>query len=158
MRHGLDALGGRATPVVVAGYLPIRSELDPRPLMAALHRRGATIAVPVIVAKDRPLRFRRWVPRGRLVPGLFGVAVPAAGPWLRPDVLLVPLLAFDRSGRRLGYGGGFYDRTLAARARQPGMQAFGIGYRDQMRDALPASATDIPLRKVITERGVLHLR
>ncbi|HHN67450.1 MAG TPA: 5-formyltetrahydrofolate cyclo-ligase, partial [Thermopetrobacter sp.] len=99
---------------VVAGYWPVHHEIDPRPLMERLARHEVTLALPVVTARDRPLIFRRWRPGEPLTDGAFGVPVPSEdAPSLRPAVVLVPLLAFSRAGHRLGYGGGYYDRTLA---------------------------------------------
>src|SRR5690606_13206435 len=102
---------------VLAGYMAMRTEIDPTPAMAAHDGPGC---VPVIVAAGQPLRFRQWSPGCRMVAGTFGALVPEEGAWLEPEVLIVPLLSFDRRGFRLGYGGGFYDRTLEGlRARHP---------------------------------------
>jgi len=98
----------------VSGFWPMRSEIDPRPILTELGARGHPLCLPVVVGKGRPLVFRAWRPGDALVAGDFGTQVPDAGqPDVVPRVLLVPLLAFDRNGYRLGYGGGFYDRTLA---------------------------------------------
>jgi 5-formyltetrahydrofolate cyclo-ligase len=112
--------------------------------------------VPVIEGKGLPLRFREWSPGVRMQPGPFGAQVPATGDWLQPELLIVPLLAFDAAGRRLGYGGGFYDRTLAAlRARGP-VRAIGLAYAAQQVGEVPADATDQPLDAIVTEAGVLR--
>jgi 5-formyltetrahydrofolate cyclo-ligase len=138
----------------LAGYLPIRSEIDPRPAMAEAARHGP-VGVPVIRAKGAPLVFSRWTPEGALVPGPFGAAVPETEVLMEPEVLIVPLVAFDRTGARLGYGGGFYDRTLAGlRARGPST-AIGFAYAAQEAEALPREETDAPLDMIVTEREVL---
>ncbi|OYW48422.1 MAG: 5-formyltetrahydrofolate cyclo-ligase, partial [Rhodobacterales bacterium 12-65-15] len=93
---------------VLSGYMPMRTEIDPLPAMAA-HR--GTVGVPVIMGKATPLRFRAWSPGSPMVEGAFKAMIPEAGDWVVPEVLIVPLLAFDARGYRLGYGGGFYDRT-----------------------------------------------
>jgi 5-formyltetrahydrofolate cyclo-ligase len=109
--------------------------------------------VPVIEAAARPLLFRLWTPEGALVSGPFGVMIPAEGDWVRPDALLVPLLAFDDHGHRLGYGGGFYDRTLhELRAHQP-VLGYGFAYAGQRVPELPRGLTDAPLDAVFTEAG-----
>ena len=141
---------------VVAGYMPIRTEIDPRPAMAEAARRGP-VCVPVIEAAGRPLRFRAWTPDTALVPGPFGALVPEAGDWLRPDLVIVPLVAFDRHGGRLGYGGGFYDRTLELLRRDRPVAAWGFAYAAQEDPALPLEPTDQPIDRVVTEAGVIEL-
>jgi 5-formyltetrahydrofolate cyclo-ligase len=143
----LEAFAGR----VLAGYLPIRTEIDPRPVLAAW---SGPVALPVVEAPRRPLVFRGWRPGDPLVRGSFGVPVPEAVRLLVPEVLIVPLLAFDGRGYRLGYGGGFYDRTLAAlRGAGRPVAAVGFAYAAQRADALPTDATDVRLDAVVTEDG-----
>lgn len=138
----------------LAGYMPIRTEIDPLPVMAEAARKGP-VAVPVIVAAGQPLSFRRWHPGAKMVSGPFGAMIPEAGDDLVPEVLIVPLVAFDRAGNRLGYGGGFYDRTLAKlRAARPTV-AIGFAYGAQEAEALPLEPTDEPLDAIVTEAGVL---
>jgi len=142
----------------VSAYLPIRTEIDPRPLMMRLHARGCRVAVPVIAGPGRPLRFRAWHPAVALEPGPFDVAVPAEGDWVEPDFVFAPLLGFDTNCYRLGYGGGFYDRTLAAlRARGP-ITAVGLAYAGQRMDRVPRDDTDARLDAVATEHGVILAR
>lgn len=148
--------------LVVAGYWPIRSEIDPRPLMRALLGRGGRLSLPVIEGEGLPLTFREWTPGAVMEPGPYGAEVPKGGAWLRPDLLLVPLLAFDAGGRRLGYGGGFYDRTLGElRATRPDgtlpLRAIGLGFAAQQMKAVPTEETDQPLDAVVTEEGVLRM-
>ncbi|QDL91915.1 5-formyltetrahydrofolate cyclo-ligase [Paroceanicella profunda] len=153
----LDSLiaAGAPAPAIASGYLPIRTEIDPRPAMEALLGRGIRVCVPVIVARAAPLAFREWNPGAALVPGPFGASVPRGGAWLEPDLLLVPLVSFDAGRGRLGYGGGFYDRTLAKlRARAPRL-AVGIAYQGQFCPSVPLEPTDAPLDAVVTETGVL---
>lgn len=136
---------------VLAGYMPMRSEIDPLPAMAA-HQ--GPVGVPVIVAKAAPLRFREWAPGCRLVEGTFKALVPEEGAWLEPEVLIVPMLAWDRRGFRLGYGGGFYDRTLEGlRARGP-VLAVGFAFSAQEMEAVPTDAFDQRLDAVVTEKGL----
>ena len=137
---------------VIAGYWPMGDEMDPRPLMLALASRGHAMALPVTPPRGQPLAFRAWAPGAALRPGPMGTSEPAAGEELRPDVLLVPLLAFDRAGRRLGYGGGYYDRTLAA---LPGAKAIGIAYAGQEMPEVPAGPQDMRLPLIATEAGVI---
>jgi 5-formyltetrahydrofolate cyclo-ligase len=143
----LAGQGGR----VLSGYMPMRTEVDPLPAMAA-HR--GPVGVPVIPGPAMPLRFREWTPGCALVPGDFGALIPAEGAWLEPEVLIVPLLAFDARGYRLGYGGGFYDRTLEGlRARRPTL-AVGFAFAAQEVAEVPIDATDQRLDAVVTEAGV----
>jgi 5-formyltetrahydrofolate cyclo-ligase len=143
---------------VVAGYWPFRTEIDPRPVMQRLARLGARLALPVTPAKgaDAALSFRLWTPGEPLAPGAFGVPEPGeACETVEPDLLLVPLLAFDRSGRRLGYGAGHYDRTLAAlRAARP-VRAVGLAFAAQEVDRVPTDAHDQHLDGVVTERAYI---
>jgi 5-formyltetrahydrofolate cyclo-ligase len=137
---------------IIAGYWPMGDEMDPRPLMLALASRGHAIALPVTPPRGQPLAFRAWAPGAALQPGPMGTSEPVAGEELRPDVLLVPLLAFDRAGRRLGYGGGYYDRTLAA---LPGAKPIGIAYAAQEMAEVPAGPQDMRLPLIATESGVI---
>jgi 5-formyltetrahydrofolate cyclo-ligase len=142
----------------VSGYWPVQDELDPRPLMLALAARGAQLALPVAEARGRPLRFRAWRPDDPLAPGALRIPEPlASAPEVLPDLVLVPMLAFDRRGFRLGYGAGFYDRTLAlVRATKP-VLAVGLAYAAQESDAVPVGTHDEPLDWVVTEAGATRL-
>ena len=147
-----------APEAAVSAYWPMDSELDSRPLMRRLHERGHPCLLPVVAGRGRPLVFRRWHPGARLVEGGFGVHEP--GPEAAegvPEVVLCPLLAFDRRGTRLGYGGGYYDRTLAALRRAGTVTAIGIGYAAQEVPAVPRGATDVALDGVFTEAGPVAL-
>ena len=137
---------------IIAGYWPMGDEMDPRPLMLALASRGHAIALPVTPPRGQPLAFHAWAPGAALRPGPMGTSEPVAGEALRPDVVLVPLLAFDRTGRRLGYGGGYYDRTLAA---LPGAKAIGIAYAGQEMPEVPAGPQDMRLPLIATEDSVI---
>ena len=136
----------------VSGYMPIHTELDILPLMQALHARGYAVSVPVIVGKAQPLRFRAWTPDAVMVDGPFGAQVPESGAWVRPNLLLCPMLAFDSTGQRMGYGGGFYDRTIAALSP---VRALGYAYAGQQAENLPHEETDMPLEGVATENGII---
>ncbi|SFK07457.1 5-formyltetrahydrofolate cyclo-ligase [Celeribacter neptunius] len=138
----------------VAGYMPLGSELDPRPAMAALCARGSVV-VPVVEAKAQPLRFDLWTPQTDMVPGAFGALIPAQSQPVRPDVVIVPMLAFSRDGHRLGYGGGFYDRTLEKLRAEAPVFAVGLAYAGQEARDLPVEPTDAPLDAIVTEREVL---
>jgi len=143
--------GHRGVPL--AGYMPIGSEIDPRPAMAEASAHGP-VGVPIIDGKGQPLRFALWEPDRAMVEGKFGAAVPKEIVFMRPEIVIVPLVAFDRSGGRLGYGGGFYDRTLEGlRARGP-VLAVGFAYAAQEADSLPLEPTDQPLDLLITEREI----
>jgi 5-formyltetrahydrofolate cyclo-ligase len=141
-------------PGIASGYLPIRDELDPRPVMAVLVTLGWQLALPVVTGPRRPLSFRSWAPGESLVPASFGLEVPAAGAEVTPGLLFVPMLAFDARGHRLGYGGGFYDRTIAAlRARNQRVRAVGIAFAAQQVARVPDRDTDMRLDAILTEAG-----
>ncbi|MBS0126624.1 5-formyltetrahydrofolate cyclo-ligase [Thetidibacter halocola] len=145
--------GYRGVPL--SGFLPIRTEIDPRPAMVEAAAHGP-VAVPVIDGPGLPLRFARWEPDMPLVPGPFGAAIPAAPEFLEPEILIVPLLAFNRAGGRLGYGGGFYDRTLERlRAARPTL-ALGFAFAAQEDPNLPLEPTDQPLDLIVTEQGIIE--
>lgn len=141
---------------VISGYLPIRSEANPVPAMERLARRNR-IAVPVVTAAREPLVFREWTPGCQLERGNFDVMVPVEGSELVPDLVIVPLVAFDSALHRLGYGGGFYDRTLAKLRAEGDVYALGFAYSAQCLAALPIEATDAPLDAVLTESGMVPL-
>ncbi len=139
---------------VVAGFLPLEGEIDLRPLLGRLREAGHPIALPQTPAPGNPLIFRQWLPHSVLRPERFGTLVPD-GPVVVPDVLLVPLLGFDRRGWRLGYGGGYYDRTLAA---LPQALAIGCGFAVQELDEVPVGPYDARLPLIATEQEVIACR
>ncbi len=142
---------------VVAGYWPMPEEIDVRPLMTYLHLSGHVLVLPVVVGRGQPLIFRRWRPSIALDAGVYGISVPSAeAPEATPGVLLVPLLAFDGDGRRLGYGAGYYDRTLALLRAGVDILAIGAAYAAQRMDALPEEASDQRLDWVVTEEGAIR--
>ncbi len=142
---------------IVSGYHPIGSELDPRPLLATLHSQGHEIALPVVVERGAPLVFRIWREGDPMSEGAFGVREPLPeASEVRPDVLLVPTLAFDRQGFRLGYGGGFYDRTLALLRQDGSPLAIGIAFAAQEVDRVPVAEYDQPLNWIVTEREAIE--
>ncbi len=157
--HVLDALTAwHPGDGAVAGYAAIRDELDPAPLLAALHGQGRTLALPAGAGRGVPLQFRAWTPGEPLVPGGFGVPEPLpAAPCVVPRVVVVPLLAFDRAGRRLGYGAGCYDRTLAALRRAGPVLAVGVGFAAQEVAEVPVDAYDQRLDGVVTEAGAWRI-
>lgn len=152
-----QVLAGFAPPAdaIVAGFWPMGREIDIRPLLLALAERGHPTALPVTPKRGLPLSFRRWRPGEPLGRGPMGTRQPEAGETLRPDWLLVPLLAFDRAGRRLGYGGGYYDRTLPT---LPGAVALGCAYAAQELPEVPAGPEDWRLDAVVTEAGVIRFK
>ena len=137
---------------IVAGFWPLGSEIDIRPLLLQLHHLGHRIALPVTPRWGDALTFRGWQPGDVLIPERFGTMRPI-GDILVPDVLLIPLLAFDARGGRLGYGGGFYDRTLTG---LPGRLRMGCAFTAQLVDAVPVGPYDIPLDAVATEQGIIR--
>lgn len=143
---------------VVAGYWPIGEEMEVRPLMRRLHELEYVCALPAVVGRNRPLVFREWRPGMALVPGAYGIPVPPAdAPERRPDVLVVPLLAYDREGRRLGRGAGYYDRTLRALRVQAQVIAVGAAYAAQQVDAVPDDGFDERLDWVVTEKRAIRI-
>jgi 5-formyltetrahydrofolate cyclo-ligase len=153
---GLAFLEARAFGIV-SGFTSFRTEIDVIPLLARLASDGWGTALPVVAADRAPLIFRRWIPGEPTFPGRFGIPVPheAAGEIL-PDVLLVPMLAFDRAGFRLGYGGGFYDRTVAWLRQMKPVVAVGIAYAAQEVAAVPRGRYDQPLDWIMTELGAFQ--
>lgn len=150
----LDEIGP-ITGQVIAGYMPMRSEISPLSAMAALAEQNR-ICVPVIEAKATPLRFREWSPDAEMSAGEFGAMIPVTGPWLTPDIVIVPLVGFDKSGNRLGYGGGFYDRTLEKLRGQRPLRAIGFAFAAQQLVPLTPEPSDQPLDAIVTETGVIR--
>ena len=137
-----------------SGYMAMRTEIDPTPAMEEAAAHGP-VGVPVIIGAGQPLQFRAWEPDSAMIKGEFGAMIPETGDLMTPQIVIVPLVAFDRKGGRLGYGGGFYDRTLEKlRAAQPTM-AIGFAYATQEDNDLPLEATDQPLDLIVTENGVI---
>lgn len=137
----------------LAGYMAMRSEIDPAEAMAA-HQ--GPVGVPVIIGAGQPLKFRTWEPGCALVEGAFGAKIPAEGAWIEPEILIVPMVAWDRRGFRLGYGGGFYDRTLEGlRAKRPTI-AIGFAFAAQELPEVPVEPVDQPLDALVTETGVIR--
>ena len=137
---------------VISAYWPIGSEIDVRPLLTALYDAGHTICLPVMVAHDQPLKFLEWTPDAVLHKSKFGIWEPCAKQHeeVTPGVMIVPLLAFDERRHRLGYGGGYYDRTIAA--LKP--MTIGVAYGAQEIEAVPDEEWDVALDKIVTENKV----
>ena len=141
--------------VDLAGYVPIRTEIDPIPAMAQASACGR-VGVPVIIGEGQPLKFAEWTPESIMKDGQFGAKIPEEVRFFDPEIVIVPLVAFDTNGGRLGYGGGFYDRTLEVlRLRRPTL-AIGFAYSDQMTEYLPLEPTDQPLDLLITEKEIFN--
>lgn len=144
---------------IVAGYFPIHSEFDPFPLMQALADKGATLALPVIIARDHALIFRAWNPDESLVRGPFGIFQPSSdADEVDPDIVLVPLAAFDRAGHRIGYGRGYYDRTLQNLRSLKKITVIGVAFAVQEIETVPRLPHDEQLDCVLTERELIDLR
>ena len=147
------------TGAIVSGYSPIRSELDPAPLMRALAARGVKLALPAVMARGKSLVFRAWVPGDRLTLGPLGILEPSpAMAELIPDIMLVPCAAFDRLGHRIGYGAGHYDFTLAHLRKTKPITTVGLAFAAQEIKAVPALAHDVALDYVLTETKAFDFR
>jgi 5-formyltetrahydrofolate cyclo-ligase len=158
-------LASRGLPIpvtsesVVAGYWPIRSEIDPRPLLAALAGQGATTALPSIAAQHAPLIFRAWREGEPIMRGALGISEPLPeADSVQPTIVLVPLSAFDRRGQRIGYGAGHYDRALGLLRLHSHIVAIGLAFATQEIDEVPAEPHDVALDFVLTEREIIDFR
>ncbi|GGE38985.1 hypothetical protein GCM10007276_15410 [Agaricicola taiwanensis] len=145
------------SPDCVALYAARGGELDPAPLAARLWAHGIQLALPAVVARDRPLAFRAWRPGGATVSGFAGIMEPTADSApVMPDVIVVPLLAFDRACHRIGSGAGFYDRTLERLAVKHRVATLGYAFALQEADNMPVEAHDVALDAIATERGLIR--
>jgi len=135
---------------LIGFYWPFKGEYDPRDLVRSLHARGVRLALPMIAEKAKPLAFREWWPGIPMIHGVWNIPVPEAGEPVVPDVLLVPVVGFDRQGYRLGYGGGYYDRTLASLPARP--QAIGVGFELSQIATIHPQPHDIAMDLIVTER------
>jgi 5-formyltetrahydrofolate cyclo-ligase len=143
---------------IISGFSPYQSEISVVPLLASLAEKGWITALPVVVAKNEPLLFRTWPPGSETVPGMWNIPVPPpTAAEVVPDVLLVPMLAFDREGYRLGYGGGFYDRTLAKLRSLKAVTAIGVAYAAQEVPSVPHDVFDARLDWVMTECETIRI-
>lgn len=148
----LEAAIGPVEGLIVSAYWPFRGEPNLHPLLKAIHARGGGCALPVVVARGAPLVFRAWSPGDRLERGVWNIPIPREGaPVVVPDVVIAPVIGFDRACFRLGYGGGFYDRTLAAMKMRP--RVFGAGYQLAAIPTIYPQWHDIAMDRVITEEG-----
>jgi 5,10-methenyltetrahydrofolate synthetase len=132
--------------------MPVRGEIDCRPLIDQLLDRGWSACQPVVVASEAPMIFRPWTPDAPMTKDQYGIPIPLSGDPVRPDVVLLPLVAFDAGNTRLGYGGGYFDRTLAVLAPRP--MTVGIGYELSRVDSILPGEHDLPLDAIVTELGV----
>jgi 5-formyltetrahydrofolate cyclo-ligase len=160
-----EALAARPFPlpiepgVIVSGYLPLKSEINPVPLLRRLAAAGATLALPVVAGRGRPLIMRSYAFGQQLDTGVWGIREPTAdAPEVAPDILLVPLAAFDRQGRRIGYGAGYYDMTITRLRGVKSIVAIGIAYAAQEVPEVPTTPRDARLDLVLTERAVIDCR
>jgi 5-formyltetrahydrofolate cyclo-ligase len=160
-----EAIAARAFPLaitpgaIVSGFMPLKSEINPLPLMRKLAGQGARLALPVVIGRGKPLIMREWTFGEPLSAGVWGIREPEPeAAEVEPDILLVPLLAFDRAGYRIGYGGGYYDRTIAQLRAHKAVIAVGLAYAAQEVPAVPATPRDARLDLVLTEREVIDLR
>ncbi len=139
---------------IISAYMPIRTEVSPLAAMTILHSQGKQICVPVIQGADTALLFQEWTPDSEMVAGPFGASVPAEGMMLHPDVLITPLLSFDKKCYRLGYGGGFYDRSFEQLIALKRVIGIGFAYSAQEIRKVPRDHHDHQLDAIVTETGV----
>lgn len=164
-QQAAEAIAERPFPLkikagtVVSGFMPLKSEINPLPLLRKLEAMGALIALPVVVGKRVPLIMRRWTFEEPLGAGVWGIREPKPqAQEVDPDILLVPLLAFDRTGQRVGYGGGYYDLTIQGLRERKAVSAVGIAFAAQEVAKVPTAPRDARLDLVLTEREVIDLR
>jgi 5-formyltetrahydrofolate cyclo-ligase len=160
-----EAIAARPFPLaiapgtIVSGFMPMNTEINPLPLMRKLAGQGARLALPVIAGRGKPLIMRAWVSGEPLSAGVWGIREPEPeAAEVNPDILLVPLVAFDRAGHRIGYGGGYYDRTIAQLRARKAVIAVGLAFATQEVPAVPTTPRDERLDLVLTEREVIDLR
>ena len=160
-----EAIAARPFPLAVApgmivsGFMPLKSEINPLPLMRKLADIGARLALPVVAGRGMPLIMRAWSWGEPLVPGVWGIREPGpAAATVEPDIVLVPLLAFDRSGHRVGYGAGYYDLTITQLRVSKQIAAVGIAFAAQEVETVPRTAFDAQLDLVLTENETIDLR
>jgi 5-formyltetrahydrofolate cyclo-ligase len=159
-RRAAETIAARPFPVAIpAGFMAMKSEINPLPLMRKLADAGAMLALPVVAGRGKPLIMRAWAVGEPLAAGQWGIREPRSdAATVDPDILLVPMLAFDRRGHRIGYGAGYYDMTITALRAAKKIVAVGIAFAAQEIDAVPSSPRDAPLDLVLTEREVIDFR
>ena len=164
-QEAADAIAQRPFPLkiragtIVSGFMPMKSEINPLPLLRKLEEMGARIALPAVAGRGKPLIMRQWRVGEPLAAGVWGIREPKPeAPQLDPDIVLVPLLAFDRAGYRIGYGGGYYDMTIASLRARQAVIAAGIAFAAQEVAKVPTTPLDARLDLVLTEREVIDLR
>ena len=145
----LNAILAETPTRMIGFYWPFKREYDPRPLVRVLRRNGVLLALPVVVGKAQPLIFRPWQPGAPMALGVWNIPFPTGGQPVQPDTLLVPLVGFDGSRYRLGYGGGFYDRTIAAMPARP--RLIGIGFTGSRLRTIFPQPHDIPMDRIVTD-------
>jgi 5-formyltetrahydrofolate cyclo-ligase len=144
---------------VVSGFMPMKSEINPLPLLKRLAAEGAKLALPVVAGRGKPLIMRAWEFGGPLAAGVWGIRQPQAdAPEIDPDILIVPLAAFDRAGHRIGYGAGYYDMTVTRLRGIKSIVVIGIGFAVQEIPRVPATERDARLDLVLTEREIIDFR
>jgi 5-formyltetrahydrofolate cyclo-ligase len=147
----MDQILSSCSGSLVGFYWPFKGEYDPRALVRTLHSKGLRFALPVVAEKAAPMVFRPWWPGAPMAHGVWNIPIPAAGEPVTPDILLVPLVGFDRGRFRLGYGGGYYDRTLAMLPAKP--RVIGIGFELSRIATIHPQPHDIPMDLIVTEAG-----
>ena len=156
IEHHLDALLAQLDIATLGFCWPFRGEFDARPLVVRTLATGRRAALPVVLGRDAPLAFRQWTPQSDMIEDRYGIHIPAAGDTLQPDAILLPVIAFDDAGYRLGYGGGYFDRTLAA--LQPRPLAIGVGFACLRIDSIHPQPHDQPMDYMVTEAGASQPR
>jgi 5-formyltetrahydrofolate cyclo-ligase len=164
-RAAAEEIGARRFPLsiqpatIVSGFMPLKTEINPLSLMRKLAESGAQLALPVVVGRGKPLVMRTWRWGEPLAEGVWGIREPrSAAAQVEPDILLVPLLAFDRAGNRIGYGAGYYDMTIAQMRARKAITAIGLAFSAQEIPAVPATSHDARLDLVLTERETIDFR
>ena len=164
-QEAAETIAARKFPVavppgaVVSGFMPMKSEINPLPLLKRLAAEGVKLALPVVVGRGKPLIMRAWEFGAPLEPGAWEIRQPkSAAPEVDPDILIVPLAAFDRAGHRIGYGAGYYDITITRLRSIKAVVAIGIGFAAQEIPRVPATERDARLDLVLTEREIIDFR
>ena len=155
-KHLIASLEAAPSNLAISGYMPIGTEIDPVPALTAIAETGRTICLPVIQGRGQALLFRHWTPASPMIEGDFGALIPRGGDYISPGIVVTPLLAFDATGARMGYGGGFYDRTLQSLQRNPDLSAIGFAFAAQEIELVPTEPTDQRLDAIVTENGIRH--